>query len=123
MIALMMTSLCVKKFLNAETPSTAEDISRELEVPIRLVRSVLSELTEARVLSEVCSDHREVVAYQPACDTHRLTVAGVLERLDQQGIDSIPIAESIDVNKVRETLRRFREGNAQSCANLKLEDL
>jgi membrane protein len=123
MIALMIASLCVKNFLNAEKPSTAEDISRELEVPIRLVRSLLSELTEARVLSEVCLDHREAVAYQPACDIHRLTVAGIIERLDQQGIATLPVAESIPINKLRETVKQFREMNEQSPANLRLQDL
>jgi membrane protein len=113
----------VRNFLDAEKPSTAEDIARELEAPVRLVRSVLSELTEARVLSEVCSENREGVAYQPACDIQRLTVSGVIERLDQQGIESIPIAESADLTKVRETLRRFHEVNANSPANLKLQDL
>jgi membrane protein len=123
MIALMITSLCVKHFLNAEKPLTAEDISRELEVPIRLVRSVLSELTEARLLSEVRLDHRDDVAYQPACDTQRLTVAGVIERLDQQGVTTVPIVETADVQKLRETLKRYREMNEQSSANLRLQDL
>ena len=63
------------------------------------------------------------LAYQPARDIHSLTVAGIMERLDQRGIDSIPIAESSDLNKVRETLRRLREMNEQSPANLKLQDL
>ena len=123
MTALTATSLCVKNFLNAEKPLTAEDISRELEVPIRLVRSVLSELTEAKLLSEVCFERGEDVAYQPACDIHRLTVAGVLERLDQQGIATVPLAESADLQKLRETIKRFREMNEQSSANLKLQDL
>jgi membrane protein len=123
MIALMITSLCVKNFLNAEKPSTAEDISRELEVPIRLVRSVLSELTEARLLSEVCLDHREDVAYQPACDIDRLTVSAVLERLDQQGIDALPVAESTRLNRLRETLKRFHEMSEQSPVNVRLRDL
>ncbi|MBI4526043.1 MAG: YihY/virulence factor BrkB family protein [Deltaproteobacteria bacterium] len=122
-IALMIAYLCVKNFLNAEKPSTAEDIARELETPIRLVRSVLSELTEARVLSEVCLDHREVVAYQPACDIHRLTVAGVIERLDRRGITTVPVAESIPINKLRETVKRFREMNEQSPVNLRLQEL
>ena len=123
MIALMVTSLCVKTFLKAEKPRTAADISRELEVPIRLVHSVLFELTEARLLSEVYLDHSGDVAYQPACDIQRLTVAGVIERLDQQGVATVPIAESADVQKVRETIKRFREMNEQSSANLRLQDL
>jgi membrane protein len=122
-IALMITSLCVKNFLKAEKPSTAEDISRELEVPIRLVRSVLSDLIEARLLSEVCSDHREDVAYQPACDIDRLTVSAVLEQLDQQGINALPVAESPGLNRLRETLKRFHDISEQSPVNVRLRDL
>jgi len=123
MVALTITSLCVKHFLNAEKPATAEDISRELEVPIRLVRSVLSELTEARLLSEVCLDHREDVAYQPARDIDRLTVSVVLEQLDQLGIDALPVAESPGLNRLRETLKRFHDISEQSPVNVRLRDL
>jgi membrane protein len=123
MIALMISSLCVKHFLKAEKPLTAEDLSRELEVPIRLVRSVLAELTEAGLLCEVRADHRENIAYQPACDIHRLTVAGVVDRLDQQGIATVPVAESTSTDKLHETLQRFREMIEQSSANLRLQDL
>ena len=123
MIALMIASRCVKNFLRAEKPLTAEDISRESEVPIRLVRSMLSDLTEARLLSEICLDHREDVAYQPACDIRSLTVAGIIERLDQQGATTVPIVESPEIQKLRETLMRLRETSEQSSANLKLQDL
>jgi membrane protein len=123
MTALLITYVCVKRFVNVETPLTATEIARDLEVPIRLVRSVLFELTEARVLSEVYSDSHEDVAYQPGCDIDRLTVAGVIDRLDQRGIDTIPMAESMTLNKVREIVRRFHDMNEQSPANLKLQEL
>lgn len=122
-IALMVGSLCAKKFLNEEKPLTSEEISLELGVPIRLVRSVLSELTEARLFSEVCADDREDVAYQPAYDIDRLTVASVIDRLDQQGITTIPVAESAPIGKLSEKLDRFHEMNEQSADNLKLQDL
>jgi len=123
LVALMITCLCVKKFLAAAEPLTAEEISRELEVPIRLVRSVLFELTETRVLSPVYVKDPDELAYQPACDIHSLTVAGIMERLDQRGIDTVPIADSSDLNKLQETLRRLHEVKQQSPANLELEEL
>jgi hypothetical protein len=46
-----------------------------------------------------------------------------MERLDQRGIDTIPIADSDDLNKIRETLTRLREVKRQSLANLDLEEL
>jgi len=121
--ALLVTYLCVKKFINAETPPTAVDIARELEVPIPLVRSLLTELTESRLLSEVCLDHLNQIAYQPACDIDRLNVAGIMERLDQRGVDTITIGESTVLNQLQESFKRLREMNEQSPANLKLREL
>lgn len=121
--ALVITCLCMKKFLNAETAPTADDIARESEIPIRLVQALLAELTESGILSKVCLDQTEVIAFQPAYDTHRLTVAAIMERLDQRGEVSLAIGESTSLAKLRETLRRFRELNEQSPANLRLEEL
>jgi membrane protein len=123
MTGLLVASRCVKRFLNAEKPSTLEDISRALEAPLCLVHSVLNDLKTAGILSEVCLDQGVSIAYQPACDIDRLTVAGVMDRLDQQGIAAVPMAESTEVNKLRETLKRFSEMIEQSPANLKLRDL
>jgi membrane protein len=122
-MAVLVAARCAKNFAHGERPLTAEDISRELDAPIRLVRSVLSELTEARLLSEVCSGRYGDVAYQPACDIHQLTVAGVIERLDRQGIPALPINESPEVQKLRDTVKRFREINEESSANLMLQDV
>ena len=123
MTALAVMALCVKNFAQAQNPPTDREIARELEVPIRLVRSVLANLKEARLLSEVSGDHPDDISYQPACDIQRLTVAEVNNRLDTQGLGAVPIAESRDVEKLRETLKRFQEITDQSSANLQLRDL
>ncbi|HEY7316444.1 MAG TPA: YihY/virulence factor BrkB family protein [Candidatus Binatia bacterium] len=123
MTALMVASLCVKRFLNAEKPSTVEDISQALEAPLCLIHSVLDDLKTAGILSEVCPDRGERIAYQPACDIDRLTIAGVMDRLDQQGIAAVPMADSTEINKLRESLKRFSEMIEQSPANLKLGDV
>jgi membrane protein len=121
-VALLIAHLCVKKFMRADTPPTASDISRDLGIPMGMVRSMLSELTQAQLLSEVYQDRRHV-GYQPGCDTDRLTVTSVLDALDQRGIDAIPIAESVNLTKIKEAIRRLHELHEQSAANLKLQDL
>lgn len=122
-VAVLVASRCVKALLGGEGPLTAEDISRGLDAPIRLIRSVLSELTRARILSEVCRAGRGEVAYEPALDVRQLTVAGVIKRLDEQGGSAVPIRESPDFQRVRETLARFGHRNEQSAQNTKLQDL
>lgn len=121
--ALLITHLCVKEFLSTRKPLTADDISRELEMPIRLVRSILFELTEAKILSEVYTTDRENVGYQPGWYVDDLTVAAIVEQLDRRGMDSLPIVESPYLDKFRDALRRFYEMNANSPANLKLKEV
>ena len=121
--ALAVMALCVKNFAQAKKPLPDRDIAEKLEAPIRLVRLVISDLKEAGLLSEVCLDRPNDLAYQPACDIQHLTIAEVNERLDSQGLGTVPIAESPEVEKLQEALKQFREMNEQSPANLKLQDL
>ena len=81
MVALFITHHCVKAFVQAQSAPTAEEIAHELEIPIRLVRSILLELTEARISCRrfVASDS-ETVAYQPGCPLDQLTVTKALGR-------------------------------------------
>ncbi len=123
MTALAVMTLCVKNFAHAERPSTDREIAEKLETPIHLVRSVIADLKEARLLSEVCGDRPGDLAYQPACDIQSLTIAEVNDRLDAQGGGRVPIAETPELEKLRESLKQFLETDKQSAANLKLRDL
>ena len=122
-VALVTTHHCVREFIQEKKAPTAEEIAVSLEIPIRLVRSTLFELTEAKVLSEVGTSGQVDVAYQPGCRTDDLTVTKVLNRLDQQGTDVLPMAESDKLERLREVLRGFDEMNEKSPGNLRLQEL
>jgi membrane protein len=123
MVALVIAHHCVKAFLDARMAPSGEEISLEHEIPIRLVRSTLFELTEAKILSEVLTSDGATMGYQPGCRLDDLTVAKILRRMDRQGTDSIAIVESENLGKFRETVKRFEETIEKSPANLKLQDL
>ncbi|MGE5217237.1 MAG: YihY/virulence factor BrkB family protein [Chloroflexota bacterium] len=123
LVALVITHHCVKAFAQAQPAPTAEQISRELEIPVRLTRSILFELTEAKILSELCAGEREDIAYQPGCPIDGLTVAKVIRRLDRQGADVVPIAESENLDRLRDIVKRFEETVEKSPADLKIQDL
>ena len=123
LMALNITHLCVKNFHEGEKPLTADQISHLLEVPIRLARQILFELTEAKILSEVRINDTAVMAYQPALDIENLTVHNVLEKLDTQGSDAIPIADTKELQKIKVNLNQFQDTLAKSPANIVLKNL
>jgi len=123
LLALRITQVCVENFLAKTEPWTAEQISNSLGVPIRLVRQALSELTEARVLSEVRTEDEKTTAYQPARTVESLTVREVVDLLDQSGVDRIPYGESPEWEKLAERLTLFNETIKASSVDIALKDL
>ncbi len=123
LLALSIVHLCVKKFHHAQEPLTADDIAHELEMPIRLAREVLYDLTESGVLSEVKINDSKVSAYQPASDIEDFTLFHIVNKLDQYGIDNIPIAETEDVKKLKKSLGAFHDVIRQAPSNISLKSL
>jgi len=123
LLALRITHQLVKNFCAGEEPSTATEISHNLEIPIRLVRQLLFELTEARVLSETVTEEDEVVAYQPAQCADKYTLKFVLEALDKRGSDDIPVADSSELDILSRCLDDFANVIEESPSNILLKEL
>jgi len=122
-LALLMTHLCVRRFARGEQPISADQITRDIEVPIRLVHEVLHDLVESRILSEVSVQNGSQPRYQPARGIDSLTIEGVLELLDRRGSEAIPISNSRELSKIRESLAAFDTVLRGSAANVLLRDL
>lgn len=123
LLALSIAQLCVRRFDAAEPPLTGNRIADELEMPIRLVRQLLFELTEAGILSEVKLDDGKVIAYQPARDIQDLTIHSISDLLDHHGIADIPLAETKAVVKLRTSLANLSKAFERSPDNLTLKDI
>lgn len=123
LLSLNIAHLCVKKFRQAEKALSADEVSHELEIPVRLVRQILYELVEARVLSEVKLDDTETMAYQPARDIEDLTITNVLNQLNRRGVNWIPLDNTGDLEKLKGRLMQFQEGIEKSPANVPLKDI
>lgn len=123
MVALSVAHLCVRKFDRGQAPLTASEISHELEIPIRLLQLVLFELTESGVLCEVRPEDGKSSAYQPARDIEDLTIQTVSDLMDKKGVDNIPLAETQEVNVIRQSLETMNQIFTNSPANRALKDI
>ena len=72
-ISILIMSLIAKRFEKNEPPYTAEDISEECQIPIRLTNQTLYELQEINLLHEVVTDAKsQDIAYQPSMDINKV---------------------------------------------------
>ena len=87
-IMLYLLSTIIARFENDEAPLTAHDLAVRDNLPIRLVNQLLGRLVETGILREVyVEDEGEEKTYQPALDTHKISVGLVLDRTDAQGTE------------------------------------
>jgi membrane protein len=123
LLSLRLVHALVRTFAQARAPWTELKISQELEIPVRLVRELLRELREAKVISQVVLEDERTTAYQPARSLDGITVQYVIDALEHQGIDDIPVAKSKELKKLSACLAGFHHLIARSSANKRLQDL
>jgi len=123
LLALRIVNLLVDHFSRGEKPLDENSIARELGIPIRLLRYLLHDLSEAGVITSVRMPQEKIHAFQPAFDPDEMTVATVLDSLETRGTDTLPVIESSELDQIRELLETFREENRSSEANLLMKEI
>ena len=97
-ISLFLTYVIVKRFENQESPVKDEEFSMNYKLPIRLVNQVLSELTRARVVTEIVDEDFKSKAYQPAIDIHQLSIKTLFDKLESDGAELFLSNKSEDLD-------------------------
>jgi membrane protein len=123
LLTLRVAHLLVKDFSQGGNPLTAAQVSRSLEIPIRLVHELLHELVGSKIVSAICSDEGREVAYQPARKTDLFTIKYVIDSLEQRGSNNIPIDRSEELERLSECLKAFGEVIEKLPANMLLKDI
>ena len=86
-LTLYLLHRIILRFENDEVPYMATELAHENNLPIRLVNQLLNRLVEVGLLRTVYVDQKEEKTYQPALDTHKITIGMVIERIDKQGVE------------------------------------
>lgn len=120
--SLVIAQRLIDNFSHGKGPSSAEDLSHYLEMPVRLVRDLLFELVDAGIVSETRSNKSErVVGYQPGQDVDKLTVKFVVDALEKRGASDIPISKTDEMDCLKKCLKIMDDKAAESEGNTLLK--
>lgn len=123
-ISILIMSLIVKRFEQNETPYTAELISQEHQIPIRLTSQILYQLQEIRLIHEVAAEEKSSnIAYQPSIDINQLNVAMLLDRLDTYGSEDFKVDKEEEFSEQWKVLLDSRNEYYKSASKVLLKDL
>ena len=123
LLALRIAHICVKNFQKGVSPLSADDISHQLEVPIRLVNMLLYELEKGGILSTVRDEGDSDTRYQPARDINDISLSSVIRALDSVGTDNIPFTQTDELARITTSLQTFQSAIEQSEANFLLKEI
>lgn len=123
-LTLQVAHFLVKRFCSGEPPVNLPQISTQLNMPRQLTREILSKLSDAGLVSEICMKSGEgTQSYQPAQDVNRFTVHFVLDCLERKGLNELPVPPNTDLEKIVETVDGLKFKEASMPENLLLKEL
>lgn len=114
----------VRHFTAGEGSITLSEVKTALNLPTRIVNSVLRSLVEAGQLIELPAEGKGFEnSFVPAKDVAEFTIYNILEAVEQSGASSIDLDASEELRLVGEELERIKEEARSSRQNMKLTDI
>lgn len=86
MIILLLNRI-IKQFVAGAQPMSSEELSKELKIPIRLVRGLLQSMVECNILTQTVTVQPKTYGFQPATCIDKLTIAFVYRAIDDCGAE------------------------------------
>jgi membrane protein len=122
-LMLRIFHLLTKKFSLGEKPLSASQIAHVLEIPVRLVRQLLHELSAVGLVVETAKGVKSEVAFQPGRTIENITVKFALDEYEKYGTTKIPDYQSEEAEKISKYLKDISETIEKSPANVRLKEI
>ena len=122
---LLATMLVViRHFVKGKGAISLSEIKQALNLPTRIVNSVLRSLVEAGLLIELPSEGKEFEEeFVPAKEVSTFTIYNILEAVEQSGSIDLDLNSSAELQEVSVELERIKSEARASEQNLKLVDI
>lgn len=123
LISLFLMRNIIKNFQEGNEPLTSTELSRELGIPMRLVRDLLFTLVKSNLLNETVTESPRENGYQPAIDVNLINIKFVLDRIDAVGTDKITVNESEPWLRLASVHEELINSMKSSAHNVLLKDI
>jgi len=123
LLMLRIFHLLAKKFSLGEKPLSVSQIAHALEIPVRLVRQFLHELSDVGLVVETAKGIKGEVAFQPGRTIENITVKFALDEYEKYGITKIPDYQSDEAEKISKYLKDISETIEKSPANVRIKEI
>ncbi|MFN8229828.1 MAG: YihY/virulence factor BrkB family protein [Bacteroidia bacterium] len=122
-IGLMIANMVAKRFYDGAPLLTVSQIATELDLPMRLARTIVNEFVETKVFVEVRTEIEKEYTYQPAVTESKFTVKYIFDALDLKGVNNLLIEDKFAINKINDLLSRLDLENEKHLGKILVKDV
>ncbi len=122
-LIIVITSVIAKQFAEGKQPYTADEISKNFNIPLRLTRQILNILLEIKVITETTNEMERSICYQPAVDINILSVGYLFDKIEREGSENFKIDKNQQFKAHWEQLLKMKESTKEMNKNVLLKDL
>jgi membrane protein len=123
LLVLRIFHLLTKKFSLGQKPLSASQIANALEIPVRLVRQLLHELSAVGLVVEIAKGIKGEIAFQPGRTIENITVKFALDEYEKYGNVKIPDNQSEEAEKISSFLKDISDTIEKSPGNVTLKEI
>ncbi|MFT6716369.1 MAG: membrane protein [Saprospiraceae bacterium] len=121
-IALLILLHMNKGFNQGENALTINNLCDTTKLPIRLVLSVINELVDAKIISEIVTQN-ESLTYLPARDLNGLKFSELNDIMDASGSNDVPVGNKTEGDLIHQVTSELQDSVLQNTANLTLLEI
>lgn len=122
-LTFLIANLVIKNFEKGQSPLTSTEISKNLKIPVRLVREIVDSLIDIKIFSELILEGEKERAYQPAIDINKISFGLIKYRLEDLGSHHIQPLKSREHKEIIKMINSSKELLENSEQNILLKDL
>lgn len=124
-ITLAIMSIIVKHFDKGLKPITIEELTNKYDFPPRIATEITEELIEANLISRVIIEEKDNTepGFQPAIDINKLSVASMLNKLDNHGATGFVPNFDKNFNSINIILDNIEVSITENAGSILIKDL
>ncbi len=121
-VLLLVSKIVIKRFEEGLPPVSAEYIANKSNLPIRMVNDVLKTLINISVVVEIIDD-KSNRTYMPALDINKITVAMILNRIENDGKENYEVRRGNHYSEIWQLVKDIKERSYESNSTLLIKDI
>lgn len=123
-ITLAMMAIIVRHFDNGNKAITLDDFTNKYDFPPRIAIEIIEELVEAQLVSKtILIDKDEEIGLQPAVDINKLSIAYVLNRLDNHGASGFVPNFNTNFSEISKSLDNIESVITNNAGSILIKDI